>query len=492
MSPTIINLNDASLQNVENVTLLGTGAFSVVGNALNNVLTGNAAANTLSGGAGNDTLNGGAGVDTMAGGSGDDTYVVDNPAEFALIVENPGEGTDTIQSSVNATLVGLDNVENLTLIGAGNINGTGNAGNNTIIGNAGANVLDGGAGADAMSGGGGSDTYIVGAGDTVIEAIAGAPGGVDLVKSAVGFTLGDNLEKLMLTGTDNIDGTGNARNNVLTGNAGNNVLDGKVGADSMSGGLGDDTYKVDNAADVVTEAAGVGSGTDTVESSISYTLGANVENLTLAAGAGGINGTGNTLKNTLTGNEGNNILNGGAEVDTLIGGAGNDTLNGGTGIDSMQGGAGDDTYVLDNATELGLITENAAAGDDTLKIGYSVVSPTIINLNDASLQNVENVTLLGTGAFSVVGNALNNVLTGNAAANTLSGGAGNDILRGGGGNDTFIFDPADTTEVSGGAGNDILKLTGSGQSLDLAGKAGTLYTGLEAIDLTGGGTTPCP
>jgi len=374
-APTTINLNDASLQNIENVTLVGGGAFSVTGNALNNVLTGNAAANTLDGGAGDDTLNGGAGIDTMSGGTGDDTYVVNNPAEFALITENVGEGTDTIQTSLNATLVGLDNVENLTLIGVGNINGTGNAGNNIIAGNAGANVLDGGDGADDLRGGGGSDTYIAGAGDTVTESVGGVPGGVDLVKSSVSFTLGLNVENLTLTGTGDIDGTGNASHNVLKGNAGNNTLnDGGVGAaDTMIGGGGNDTYIVNNVGDVVSETvAGVAGGVDLVQSALSFTLGANLENLTLT-GANNINGTGNGLANTLVGNDGNNVLN---------------------------------------------------------------------------------------------------------------GKAGADILQGGDGDDKFIFDALDT-QVSGGAGNDTLKFTSSGQHLDLSGSAGTVYTGLEAIDLTG-------
>jgi Ca2+-binding RTX toxin-like protein len=95
--------------------------------------------------------------------------------------------------------------------------------------------------------------------------------------------------------------------------------------------------------------------------------------------------------------------------------------------------------------------------------------------------------LIGAGAINGTGNAGNNTIIGNAAANVLDGGGGDDSLRGGAGNDSFIWDPADITEVSGGAGNDTLKLTGSGQSLDLAGKAGTLYTGLEAIDLAGTG-----
>jgi hypothetical protein len=157
---------------------------------------------------------------------------------------------------------------------------------------------------------------------------------------------------------------------------------------------------------------------DLVESAVSFTLGANVENLTLT-GTDKINGTGNALNNVLTGNAGNNVLDGKGGTDTMI------------------GGAGDDIYVLDKGAELGLITENPGEGNDTLRILYAVSTPTNIDLTVAGLQNIENVTIVGAGAFSVTGNALNNILIGNAAANTLNGGAGDDTLNGGAGADTM-------------------------------------------------------
>ena len=200
----------------------------------------------------------------------------------------------------------------------------GTSGTDTLVGRGGNDILDGGAGADAMQGGAGNDTYLVdNAGDVVME---NASEGTDLVQSTVSFTLGTNVDNLTLTGSGNINGTGNGDANVITGNSGNNTLDGGVGADTLTGGDGNDTYVVDNAGDVVTEAATVGSGTDTVQSSISYTLGANVENLTLT-GSGNINGTGNGDANVITGNTGNNILIGGGSNDTLVGGAGTDTAS---------------------------------------------------------------------------------------------------------------------------------------------------------------------
>jgi Ca2+-binding RTX toxin-like protein len=302
---------------VENLTLApSSGAITGTGNDLDNVLTGNSNDNTLTARGGNDTLDGGAGADNMAGGTGNDTYVVDNGGD--TVTELANQGTDTVMAGISYMLGA--NVENLTLTGSAAIDGTGNGLDNVIRGNSGANTLAGGAG---------NDSYYIGAGDTVIE-LAGA--GIDSVFTGITYTLGDNLEKLTLTGSGAINGTGNALNNSITGNAGNNTLDGRAGADRMEGGRGNDTYYVDNVGDVVLEDAGPGSGTDTVRSSISHTLGTNVENLTLI-GSTAINGTGNALENVLTGNGAGNRLDGGAGRDQLVGGGGSDTLTGGSGAD---------------------------------------------------------------------------------------------------------------------------------------------------------------
>jgi Ca2+-binding RTX toxin-like protein len=424
---------------------------NATGGSGNDTLIGNAIANVLTGSSGDDLLNGGFGADTMIGGDGDDTYVVDNTGDVTSET-SPAGGVDTVQSSTTRTLGA--NLENLTLTGAAAISGYGNTLNNAITGNSAANTLvggdgndtlDGGAGADAMTGNLGDDAYYVDdAGDTVSE--GNSVGGTDHVYASVSFNLGPTgyAEHLTLTGAAAINGVGNNLANIITGNSAANVLsgaggndtllggdgadtlDGGAGADAMTGGDGDDTYMVDNAGDAVAETSALG-GIDTVQSSLTRSLGANLENLVLT-GAGAINGYGNALDNTITGN---------AAANALYGGDGNDVLNGGAGADVMVGNFGDDSYYVDNAGDT--VSEgNIAGGVDTV---FASVS---FNLGPTGF--ADHLTLTGASAINATGNSLANTLIGNAAGNILTGNSGNDTLNAGDGNDTLY----------GGDGNDVL------------------------------------
>ncbi|MGM9488828.1 hypothetical protein [Ideonella sp. YS5] len=444
LSSVSFSLDD--LSEVTHLTLTGSAAINGTGSYSADVLVGNAAGNVL---------DGNAGLDTMTGGAGDDTYIVDNAGDKT--VELAGGGTDLVTSSITSTLQA--EVENLTLTGMSEINGTGNALANVITGNQAANAisgaagndtLNGAAGADNLTGGTGDDTYIVDStGDKTVE-LAG--GGIDLVQSSVGLTLQAEIEKLTLTGSSAINGTGNSLANTITGNSAANVLDGGAGADTMTGGAGDDTYVVDNAADKTIEAAA--GGTDAVQSSASFTLQAEIEKLTLT-GAAAINGTGNSLANTITGN---------AAVNALDGAAGNDTLNGAGGADSLTGGAGDDTYIIDNAADK--TVEIAGGGTDLVQSSITF-----------SLQSeVEKLTLTGSSAINGTGNTLANTIIGNAGANVLNGGSGADTLTGGGGSDTYVVD---------NVGDKTVELAAGGTDLVQSSVGFTLQAEVENLVLTG-------
>ncbi|MBD2459177.1 calcium-binding protein [Nostoc sp. FACHB-87] len=372
-----------------------------------------------------------------------------------------------------------------------------------------------------MFGGAGNDTYYVdSSNDQITEAVNE---GTDTVRANVTWTLGDNVENLILTGNSAIDGTGNALKNSITGNtadnnlfggdnddtlkgdagndtldggagndtldggvgddiiigsdgndnlkgdvgndtlnggAGNDTLDGGVGNDLMIGGTGNDTYYVDSINDQITEV--FNEGTDTVRASVTWILGDNVENLILTGNIA-TDGTGNALKNSITGNTADNKLFGGDNDDTLKGDAGNDTLDGGVGNDSLDGGVGDDLMI-------------GGAGNDTYYVDSS--NDQIIELANEGTDtvrsaitwtlgnNLENLILTGSNAINGTGNALRNTITGNSANNNLFGGDDNDTLNGGDGDD--ILDGGNGNDIlTGGNGNDTLvggvgndKLTG--------------------------------
>ena len=487
---------------LENLTLTGT-ALSGTGNTVGNVITGNAGNNTLDGGAGNDTLNGGA---------GNDTYVVESTLD--VIVEAAAGGTDTVISSATYTL-GAE-LENLTLTGSAVLSGTGTAvanvitgnaasnllaglgGNDTLLGLAGNDTLDGGAGVDSLVGGLGNDSYIVdSAADVLVEA---AGEGIDTVSSSVDYVLSADLENLTLTGTA-LSGTGNTVGNVITGNAGNNTLDGGAGNDTLNGGAGNDIYTVDSLLDVIVE--GATGGSDTVNSSVNYTLGANLEVLNLIGAA--LNGTGSAEANQINGNAANNLLSGLGGNDTLVGLAGDDTLNGGIGNDLLSGGAGLDLFVFNSLLASNLDTiSDFAAGDlfqldrtiftalsagTTLTAAEFLAGAGVANATNAQQRILHNTTSgallydadgngtglalqfasvavgapIGAAVFRLTGGATPppppppnpGVINGTVGADNLVGGAGNETLNGLAGNDT-LNGAAGNDTLNGGSGSDLL------------------------------------
>jgi Ca2+-binding RTX toxin-like protein len=495
---TVITSADYTVGNfIENLVLTGTSAVNGVGSEVDNLLTGNDIGNLLSGLAGNDTLIGnggddtligGTGADSLIGGTGSDTASYRNAAapvfaSLAAVASNTGEaagdsytGIENLEgSSLNDSLVG-DGANNILYGLEGNDSLFGGAGADTLYGGAGNDTLDGGTDADVMAGGEGDDTYYVdNAADVVVE---NTGGGIDTVVITFDYTLTDpNVENLILTGTAK-KGTGSAGANIITANAnfsntldggaGNDtligsanadVLDGGSGADSLIGGAGDDLYIVDNTGDVIVELAG--GGTDTVQSSINYTLGANLERLTLT-GTTATQGTGNALNNIIVANNAGNLLDGadgadslvgGTGSDSLMGGTGNDTLDGGTGNDSLNGGSGHDSLIGGDGND----TLQGGAGNNTLDGGagsdmasYSGSAAGIVaNLADTrsnvgdpandvwiSIENLEGSAF----ADELTGNNANNILIGLAGNDTLDGGAGADTMIGGEGNDVYFVD----------------------------------------------------
>ncbi|SDG35454.1 MULTISPECIES: hypothetical protein [unclassified Duganella] len=460
---------------------------------------------SLTGTSGADTLNGGVGADTMAGLDGDDTYVVEVAGD--VVTELADEGVDLVQVAFTAagayTLSA--NVENATvtstavvsLVGNGLDNVlTGNAAANTLTGNAGNDTLIGGAGNDTLIGGAGNDVYVVdAAGDVVTE---GVSAGIDRVDTTLAtYTLGVNVEQLKYTGSAAFRGTGNALDNEILGGAGNDTLTGAEGNDTLRGGAGNDSLLGGDGNDLLNAGAGTadivdgGNGDDTLEvlgnfasymrsrvsatdtrlvnsaTGESLTI-RNVESVLFADGV-------RTLELVHS-----NLASSGNDV--LEGTAGDDTLNGGAGADSMAGGDGNDTYVVDVAGDV--VSELADEGIDLVQVAITVAG-SVYTLG----ANVENATVTSTATISLVGNALDNVLTGNSVGNTLSGNDGNDTLVGGAGNDTLVGGAGDDVYVVDAAGDVVTEGTGAGSDrVETSLSSHTLAANVEQLVYTGSGT----
>jgi Ca2+-binding RTX toxin-like protein len=364
------------------------------------------------------------------------------------------------------------------------LNGTGGVdymygygGNDTLIGLGGHDILDGGKGADTMKGGTGDDEYFVDdASDVVIEY---KNEGRDHIHTTVSYNIPQNVEWLMMEGTDDIDAFGNSLDNTIYGNSGDNdiyggggwdtllggqgndhlfggngndVLDGGIGRDVMAGGADNDDYYVDNINDVVIE--GQYQGWDEVFVDFSYVLPENVEELTLG-GSANIDGAGNDGVNHLTGNSGNNMLFGYGAFDTLDGGAGADLLF---------GGQGNDTYIIEG--NLDTIIEHTNQGTD---IAYSSGN---YDMDD----NLENLVLTGN-AVMAFGNSMHNIINGTDGANYIDGRGGDDWLAGFGGEDTFVMR---ANEAEGDRIYDFSGINGEGDEIEFQGYGEDGY--LQQID----------
>jgi serralysin len=393
---------------IENVSG-GSGDDRIVGNDVANVLIGGEGNDTISGGGGNDVIEGCAGTDTENGGSGNDTFSAGtDPGNDAL---NGSEGTDVASYARAKAGVTVD-------LAAGTASGTdagdmasigtdslvsiesviGGAFADKLIGNANNNTLTGGRGDDQLLGGSGRDT----------ASYANASGGMkaSLALTAPQDTISDGKDTL--SSIENL--TGSVYNDVLTGNTAANILDGGKGADILIGGLGNDSYRIDNSGDNIVED--LGAGHDIVIASLTFTLSANVEDLTLI-GAGAVNGTGNALVNVLRGNAASNVLSGGRAADQLFGGGGSDTLVGGADRDLMTGGTGADTFRFVDGDFGGLTNRTC---DTIIDFNHSEGDRIDLSGVDANTKNGN-----ANDAFTFIGSDPFNQIAGQLRATLVSG-----------------------------------------------------------------------
>ena len=538
----VATINDHVLQENFEELELGNGVISGIGNGRGGTVKGNNLANYLESGSG---------IDRLEGGFGDDTYVVNDTGD--VVVEFRESGTDKVISSVSISL--SDHVENIQLTGNLNLSATGNEQDNVIIGNRANNSLDGGDGADSivgglgndtlfggqdrevdtLEGGDGDDTYVIAnaafSGDPVRDVIRDT-GGNDVVLipsrlSLTTFTLPDGIEGIGVSDDENsvdFDGNdganrlvGNAQFNTIRGLGGNDTIIGNGGGDFLFGGRGNDvlsgqhmfdeegndTYQISDLSQLIVD---LGSGNDTVESSVSFSQDAGlreelidllvgnglgrpsfesrstsellaeaqqraslgeldtnfslvqalpdiqlsaIENIVLT-GEANVDATGGESNEQITGNNANNKLVGEGGNDTLHGQRGEDTLEGGDGVDRLVGGRGDDVYILDAEDT---VVELRDEGSDTVVVDSDY---------KLDISNVENVTLANDrfpGNFNATGDENSNVLTGNGGNNRLDGAGGNDTLIGGAGNDTYrVLSAEDTVIENAGEGIDTIEI----------------------------------
>jgi Ca2+-binding RTX toxin-like protein len=350
------------------------------------------------------------------------TFTPNTPQPWSLLYPGGDPGGDVLQyydTTIPARLLaGDDLIENQSTTAAV-LKGYGGA--DTLIAGSGGDTLDGGSGADSMVGGAGNDVfYVDNSGDVVSEK---AGGGHDIVYVSAphwSAPAGSAIEKVVAQGADNINLAGNGLAMELDGNAGINKLSDGGGADTLVGGAGGDVYVVANPGTMIVEQAG--GGYDTVRTTLSsYTLPANVENLTYA-GSGDFYGVGN------------------ATTGVIAGGPGDDTLVSGSGVEVLNGGGGHDTFYVSSPADV----VQAAAGGGSVE--YALVSGV------KAAANIVALTLQGPGGLTGYANSTGTFLTGGPGHDTEVGGAGDDTLLGGGsaGGDVLI----------GGAGADQFRLAG--------------------------------
>ncbi len=470
--------------NVENLTLTGSSDIDAYGNALANLIIGNTGANILDGGAGNDSISGGDGDDNLLGGDGDDLLI----GGLGNDVYWGGDGIDTISfagvsGNISFSLasdadqdtgsVGIDTlawdhgIENL-IGGSGNNLLMGNDVANRLEGGSGNDTLDGGSGADTLVGGQGNDVFVVDdAEDVAVEALGE---GTDRVEASVSFALGSNIETLLLSGTANINGTGNGLGNTLTGNSGDNSLDGGLGNDTIAGGDGLDTavFAGNRSAYAFSIVGGkltvVGlDGTDTL-TGIEYLRFDNQILVTpvsvsiATVDATKVEGNTGTVAFTFRVNLSAASL-ASQSIDWAVTGTGSNAV---AASDFLGNALPFGTLVFDAGETEKTITV-LVAGDtlaeqrETLLVSLSGASAGLIIDTGSAVGTIINddaIDLDGT-ANNYTGTADDEWIRGNAGADTINGAGGNDRIEGGTENDSLNGGDGNDTLI-GGAGNDII------------------------------------